>query len=579
MQEVKKTMTSLHPGLILIIGGLLAGILPKRLRQLVMVSAPALAVFSVFNMPVGTVWTIPFINNLDLMLLKVDRLSWVFSLIFSIMALLGSIYALHNENKGEATASLLYAGSSLGVVFAGDWVTLIFFWELMAASSVFLIWYRGTAQSRKAGFRYLLVHMFGGNLLLAGIFLKVSQGLPEVMSLTGTTDAAFWLILLGVGINSAIPPLHAWLTDAYPEGTITGSVFLSSFTTKVAVYCLIRIFPGTSLLLWAGCIMALYGVIFAILENDVRRLLAYHIVSQVGFMVAGVGIGTELSLNGATAHAYSHILYKSLLFMGAGAVIYATGHRKLTELGGLYKKMPWVTLFFAIAAFSISGIPLFNGFISKSMTISAAAAAGLPSAELLLYLASIGTFLSIALKLLYFMFFGEDKGLEPVKIPMNMNVAMAGGAFLCTLYGIAPNLLYQYLPYPVDYHPFGLYHIIDTVQLLTAALIVFWIFLPKLKTHDTISLDTDWILRKPFKKTVYGLVNIVCYIREFSAAKLLLALKSTLPFFANPVKWASQTAVGPKEVYDEDRYRFPIGVTVMMSILAFLVTFSYIMFV
>ena len=572
-------MTSLHPGLILIAGGLLAGILPGRLRQLIMVAAPSLAIFAVINLQVGTVWTIPFINNLDLMLLKVDRLSWVFSLIFTIMALLGCIYALHNKNKGEAAASLLYAGGSLGVIFAGDWMTLIFFWELMAVGSVFLIWYRKTAESRKAGFRYILVHLFGGNLLLAGIFLKITEGQPEVMSLTGTNDAAFWLILLGVAINAAIPPLHSWLTDAYPEGTITGSVFLSSFTTKVAVYCLIRIFPGTELLLWAGVIMALYGVVFAILENDVRRLLAYHIVSQVGFMVAGVGMGTELSLNGSTAHAYSHILYKSLLFMGAGAVIYATGRRKLSDLGGLYKQMPWAALFFAVAAFSISGVPLFNGFISKSMIISAAVYNNLPSAELLLYLASIGTFLSIALKLLYFMFFGEDKGLKTEKLPFNMHVAMAGGAFLCTLYGIAPNLLYNILPYPVKYHPYSLYHIIDTVQLLTAALVVFWIFIPKMATKLMISLDTDWFYRKPLKYMICWIVEVVCYIREVSAKKLLAALKSTLPYFANPVKWAAGTIPGSPAEYDEDRYRFPIGMTVFMSIIVFLITFSYIMLI
>lgn len=572
-------MTSLHPGLILIVGGLLAGLLPGRLRQLIMVAAPSLAIFAVINLQVGTVWTIPFINNLDLMLLKVDKLSWVFSLIFTIMALLGCIYALHNKNKGEAAASLLYAGGSLGVVFAGDWMTLIFFWELMAVGSVFLIWYRKTAESRKAGFRYILVHLFGGNLLLAGIFLKITEGQPEVMSLTGTNDAAFWLILLGVAINAAIPPLHSWLTDAYPEGTITGSVFLSSFTTKVAVYCLIRIFPGTELLLWAGVIMALYGVVFAILENDVRRLLAYHIVSQVGFMVAGVGMGTELSLNGSTAHAYSHILYKSLLFMGAGAVIYATGRRKLSDLGGLYKQMPWGTLFFAVAAFSISGVPLFNGFISKSMIISAAVYNNLPSAELLLYLASIGTFLSIALKLLYFMFFGEDKGLKTEKLPFNMYVAMAGGAFLCTLYGIAPNLLYNILPYPVKYHPYSLYHIIDTVQLLTAALVVFWIFIPKMATKLMISLDTDWFYRKPLKYMIRWIVEVVCYIREVSAKKLLAALKSTLPYFANPVKWAAGTIPGSAAEYDEDRYRFPIGMTVFMSIIVFLISFSYIMLI
>ncbi|MGI6226340.1 MAG: Na(+)/H(+) antiporter subunit D, partial [Peptococcales bacterium] len=472
-------MTSFHPGLILIFGGILAGILPGRLRQLTMVLAPALALFSLFNLEINTIWSLPFINNLDLIVLKVDKLSWGFALIFCIMAILGNIYALHSKNRVEITAGLMYAGSSLGAVFAGDWVTLIFFWELMAVTSVFLIWCNGTAQSRAAGFRYILVHMFGGNLLLAGIFLKVSAGQTEIMSLTGTGDAAFWLILLGVAINSAIPPLHAWLADAYPEATLAGTVFMNCFTTKVAVYALIRIFPGAELLIWAGVFMALYGAMFAIIENDVRRLLSYHIVSQVGFMVAGVGMGTDLALNGAAAHAFSNIFNKSLLFMGAGAVIYATGLRKLTQLGGLWRKMPWVTIFFAIGALSIAGAPLFVGFNTKSLLLSAASYGGWPAVDLLLYLAGIGTFLSIALKLFWFMFFGEDRALEPVQIPTNMYVAMGGLGFLCIMYGVVPNALYNYLPYAMDYAPYTIDHVVSTIQLLAGALIVFWVFIPK----------------------------------------------------------------------------------------------------
>ncbi|MFZ5943941.1 MAG: Na(+)/H(+) antiporter subunit D [Bacillota bacterium] len=572
-------MSNFHPGLILILGGILAGILPGRLRQASMVGAPLLALYAMFTLKVGTLWTIPFINGLELQILKVDELSWVFGLIFSIMALLGNIYALHNENKGEALAGLAYAGSSLGVVFSGDWMTLIFFWELMAVSSVFLIWYRGNAQSRGAGFRYLLVHMFGGNLLLAGIFLKITAGQPLITALTGTNDAAFWLILLGVGVNAAIPPLHAWLTDAYPEGTITGSVFLSSFTTKVAVYCLIRIFPGATVLLWAGVIMALYGVVYAVLENNIRRLLAYHIISQVGFMVAGVGIGSQLALNGATSHAYSHILYKSLLFMSAGAVIQATGVSKLTELGGLARKMPLVFILYTIGAFSISGVPLFNGFISKSMIISAAAYEKLPIAELLLYLASIGTFLSIALKLKFFMFFGTDRQLEPKPIPKNMYVAMGGGALLCTLYGIVPSLLYTYLPFDATYVPFTLDHVISSVQLMVAALIAFWIFIPKMEPKIKISVDTDWFYRRPLIAVVKGLVWVVCTARETLASNGMYILKQILPFFNNPLKWAPQTVqdevVGD---YSEDKYRFPVGTTVLMSLLVFVVTISYIWF-
>lgn len=570
-------MSSFHPGLILMMGGLIVGFLPNRLRQMVMIAVPALAVLSMFNLPLDTLWTVDFINNLQLQLLKVDKLSWVFGLIFSIMALIGNTYSLHNKSSWEAAAAFLYAGSSLGVVFAGDWMTLIFFWELMAASSVFLIWFKGNARARGAGFRYILVHAFGGNLLLAGIFLKISAGQPEITLLTGTGDLSFWLILLGVAINAAIPPLHAWLTDAYPEGTITGSVFLSSFTTKVAVYTLIRLFAGTQLLIWAGVIMALYGVVYAVLENDIRRLLAYHIISQVGYMVAAVGMGTDLALNGATAHAFSHILYKSLLFMGAGAVIYATGRRKLTELGGFFREMPVAVILYMIGAFSISGVPLWNGFISKSMIISAASYDHMPVVELLLYLASIGTWLHTGLKLPYFMFFGPDKGIKlDRQLPINMYFAMAMGAFLCTLFGVAPNLLYQYLPFGAEYHPYSWDHVVSTVQLLVAALAAFWIYIPKLGGEATISVDTDWFYRKPLAIAVSGLVNFVCDTRDFLGAQGMTALKSVLPYFKNPIKWAPRTIEGPMQEYDEDRYRFPVGMTVLMSIVVFLVTISYI---
>ncbi|KJS85498.1 MAG: monovalent cation/H+ antiporter subunit D [Peptococcaceae bacterium BICA1-8] len=570
-------MSSFHPGLILIFAGIFAGFLPNRIRQAVMVGAPALAVLSMFNLPIDTLWQVDFINNMQLQLLRVDKLSWVFGLIFSIMALIGNIYSLHNKNSWEAAAALLYAGSSLGVVFAGDWMTLIFFWELMAASSVFLIWYKGNAQARGAGYRYILVHAFGGNLLLAGIFLKMVAGQPEVTLLTGTQDAAFWLILLGVAINAAIPPLHAWLTDAYPEGTITGSVFLSSFTTKVAVYTLIRLFAGTELLIWTGVIMALYGVVYAVLENDIRRLLAYHIISQVGYMVAAVGMGTELALNGATSHAFSHILYKSLLFMGAGAVIYATGRRKLSELGGLFRQMPVAVILYMIGAFSISGVPLWNGFISKSMIISAASYNEMPAVELLLYLASVGTWLHTGLKLPYYMFFGPDRGIQlERKLPINMYVAMAGGAFLCTLFGVAPNLLYQYLPFAAEYHPYSWDHVVSTMQLLVAALAAFWIFIPKLGGEPTISVDTDWFYRKPVKIVINGLAVFVCNTRDYLGTQGMAALKSILPIFANPLKWAPQTGEGPVVEYDEDRYRLPVGMTVLMSIVVFIITVSYI---
>ena len=537
-------MIELHPGFILILGGILAAVVPRRVRQGIMIGAPLLAILAALSLKDGTQWVYPFINKLQLVILRADALSLLFALLFSILALLGCLYALHLKSAGETAAALVYAGSSLSVVLAGDWLTLIFFWEIMAISSVFLVWNRQTGRAISAGFRYIMIHMLGGNLLLAGIFCQVTKGQFLITSLTGMNDWGYWLILAGIGINAAIPPLHAWLTDAYPEATLTGSVFLNSLTTKVAIYCLIRIFPGTRLLLWAGVVMAIYGVIYAILENEIRRLLSYHIISQLGFMVAGVGIGTELALNGAAGLACSNIIYKSLLFMCAGAVIYATGKSKLTELGGLYRTMPWVAAFFGIGALAISGIPLFFGFITKPMVLSAAACKEMPTVELLLYFASIGTFLSIALKLNYFMFFGEKRDIEVGKIPANMYIAMAGGSFLCLLYGILPHLFYRRLPYMTSFEAYTFEHIVGTLQLVSGITVAFGLVLSKMAAHEMISLDTDWFYRKPLAALLRGIVRLVCGLRDGCGVIGRNTLARMVPFFRNPVKWAPQTTKG-----------------------------------
>jgi len=579
-------MSSIHPGLILIATGIIAAIVPKNLRKFVLAGGPLIALAAMLSLSYGAEWVVPFINGIELHLIEVDRLNWVFGLIFSMMAAIGGIYSMHNKSWMEALASMCYAGGALGVTLCGDWMTLIFFWELMAASSLFLIWCNNTAKSRKAGFRYLLVHMTGGNLLLAGIFLKVSAGDMLVSNITSVHDAAFWLILCGVAVNAAIPPIHGWLVDAYPEGTITGSVFLSSFTTKVAVYCLIRMFAGTDFLMWVGVIMALYGACFAIIENDMRRLLAYHIVSQVGFMVAGVGIGTDLALNGATAHAFSHILYKSLLFMCAGAVIYATGIRKINHLGGLAKKMPFVFGCFVIAAFSISGIPLFNGFISKSITISAAMEAGYPAIELLLQLASVGTFLSITMKMIYFIFLREGKDVEiKQELPKNMYVAMGVGAALCTIYGIFPDLLYRFLPYEMEYHPFTVDHIVQYVQLLGVAMVPFMMYLSHMEPHEQLTLDLDWFYRKPFAALVVSISSLVCATRDALGTICRVVYETFNHLMQNPMQFlclAPRVMEGEDEIpehYNPDSYRAIIGEPMMVIMTVFLFAVIFIAFI
>lgn len=577
MTGVKGMTLNLHPGFILILGGIIAGALRGRLRQAAMLVFPLWALWSVINLEAGATRIYPFINNLELLYLKVDKLSWLMIFILVITTFLANVYALHVKKGGETASSLLYAGSSMGVVLAGDWLTLIFFWEMMAVTSTFMVWYGGTKNSLKAGYRYILVHFLGGNLLLAGILLKITAGQPNITVLTGTIDLSYWLILLGIAVNAAIPPLHAWLTDAYPETSITGIVFMNAFTTKVAVYTLIRIFPGAQILLWMGLIMAIYGVIYAVLENNIRRLLSYHIISQLGIMITGVGIGTELALNGAAALTFCHIPYKSILLMSAGAVIKATGRTKLTDLGGLYKRMPLNLIFFYIGAFAISGLPLLNGFISKSMIASAATYAHLPVTELLLYVANVGTFLSIALKLGYFMFFGADKGLEPSKVPVHMYLAMAGMSAICIIYGLFPGLLYAKLPYPTDYVPYTLDHVVSNVQLMLGAFVAFWILSPSLKTKLSLSLDTDWVYRKPVAYLIGGTSGFVCKVRDEFGVKGSALLAAILPAFANPLKWVPLENGEPAPArFNENLYRFPLGLTVFLCIVVFFVTVSYI---
>ncbi|HXV62639.1 MAG TPA: Na(+)/H(+) antiporter subunit D [Vicinamibacteria bacterium] len=558
-------MTALHPAFVLFITALLAALTASGTRRVVVVLGSVIALLS---------WTgLDFSSRLDvnfgdyrLSLLHVDPLSLVFGLVFALVAFIGAIYALHLDRRSETVATLAYAGSSLGVVFAGDWVTLFVFWELMAISSLFVIWNGRSSRSGAAGNRYLLVHISGGSLLFAGILVLLDGGGSlqiEPLTVAPTDPLAFWLILLGVSVNAAIPPLHAWLTDAYPEASVTGSVFLSAFTTKTAVYVLIRVFPGADILVGAGVVMALYGVVYAVLENDIRRLLAYHIVSQVGYMVAGVGMGTALALDGATAHAFSHILYKALLFMGAGAVLHATGLRKLTDLGGIATDMKLVVLLYTVGAFSISGVPLFNGFISKSMVISAAMESHRPVVELLLTLASVGTFLHTGLKLPYFTFFGPRKSIDIAPLPLNMLVGMGVAALLCTAFGVAPSLLYRVLPYASDYHPYTLDHVLSSIQLLLGTAIAFFLLLSKLGGEPTMSLDTDWIYRRPLKSVVSAVVAA-----SRSAGAELQSLGSAIVEKARSMLGAAGTTE-IREESDPFRFRSPIGVTVFWIVVYF----------
>ena len=512
------TLEWLHPGLLLILGAWVLVFLKGRVKRVAMLLLPAAALVNCLLMTPGTHGVASFLGQ-DLVFGRVDSLSLVFSYIFSLMALLGMVYALHVEDDSQHVTALTYAGGALGVTFAGDFLSLYIFWELMAVSSVLLVWRRREASAVAAGFRYLLVHVVGGLILLAGIVLHWSQTGSLAFGDMGAPSGGAWaLILVAFLLNAAVPPLGAWLPDAYPEATVTGAVFMTAFTTKSAVYVLIRGFAGTELLVWLGAAMAVYGVVYAVLENDARRLLAYHIISQVGYMVCGVGIGTALAINGATAHAFAHILYKALLFMGAGAVLQVTGLRRLSDMGGLYKTMPVTLGLYMVGAFAISAVPLFSGFVSKSMVVSAAGEEHLTLVFLLLTLASAGTFLHTGLKLPYYMFFGKDSGVRAQEPPRNMLVAMGLAAVACVLIGVFPDLLYRHLPHALVYVPYTVQHVTSTLGMLGFTALGFFLLLKHLDPERTISLDTDWFYRRgsaglvalvqsPLARLEYGFVG------------------------------------------------------------------------
>jgi len=493
---------NIPPFLFFLLGGLLLPLIPKRLRAGIFLIPPLLSLWIIFGLEQGTRVAVDFMH-FELIFLQVTNLNWIFGIIFSLISVIAGIYALHMDDLRQQVAASFYAAGALCVTFAGDFLVLFLGWELMAVASTFLIWARGTTEAVATGMRYFLFHIFGGVLLLGGVLLHVADtGSLELTSFASGESLAAWLILAGVAVNVAIPPLHAWLSESYPTATVTGAVFMSALTTKSAVYVLASLFAGWQILIFMGVLMALYGVVYAVLANDIRGILAYHIISQVGYMVAGVGIGTEMSINGTTAHAFSHILYKALLFMGAGVVLYTTGKSKLTELGGLYSKQKLVFWLYMIGAFSISGFPFFNGFISKSIIVASAGYEAMDVAALLLILASIGTFLHTGLKLPYWTWFGQDSDLTPTKTPTNMIWAMGITAFLCTFFGVYPWLLYDKLPYPQLYNPFQLYHFIEMTQLLIFTYIAFWVFRKKLAGEPYIAVDFEFFYRLAAKGVI-----------------------------------------------------------------------------
>lgn len=490
------TMSSLHPTLLFFAGALLLWVLPQIGRRVLILLVPATAFFVISQLDPGTYYSYQLFG-FDLNLLRVDKLSKAFGYVFTLNAFACFLFGQHLKERYEHTASLAYIGAALGAVFAADLISLYLFWEIMAVTSTFLVLARKTERAYGAAFRYVMVHIFGGLCLLAGILLQVNATGSVAFDGFDVQALPTYLILFGFLVNAAAPPMNAWLSDAYPEATVTGGIIMTAYTTKTAVYTLIRGFAGWEILMVVGCCMAIYGIIWAILENDMRRILAYSIMNQVGFMICGIGIGTAMALNGAVAHAFAHIIYKALLWMSAGAVLYMTGKSKCTDLGGLYKTMPLTMIFGTIGALAISSFPFLSGYTTKPMIIEAGVHEGFFWVWLILEIASAGVFLHAGIKFPYFVFFAKDNGLRPGEPPKHMLAAMALLSFVCIFIGIYPQPLYNILPFgAVEFHAYTFEHTLNQFQLLMFSALAFFMLLPLLKRTETISIDTDWIYRK-----------------------------------------------------------------------------------
>jgi multicomponent Na+:H+ antiporter subunit D len=527
----------LPPALIMVGGALLIGLVRGHWRSMLVLGTPLLTLWAIWQIPDGVVATVNFLDY-TIEPIEGSPLRRLFATIFALMAFGGGLYAFRQAKWHELSAAFIYAAGAIGVSFAGDLITFFLYWELMALFSTVVVWCGGTPGSRAAGIRYAIMHLLGGVILKVGIEgVAIHTGSIDVQPMLATNFDT-WLILTGILINAAAPPVSAWLADAYPESSPTGSVFLSAFTTKTAVLALILLFPGEPVLIGIGLFMVMYGIIYALLENDIRRILAYSIVNQVGFMVCAIGIGTEMALNGAAAHAFAHILYKALLFMSAGAVIYRTGFSRCTDLGGLFRTMPLTAVCGIIGALAISGFPLTSGFTTKTMISQAAADESLVFVYFMLAAASAGVFLHAGIKFPWFVFFQKDSGLRPKDAPWNMAAAMVLLSTLCILLGVFPNLLYAYLPYPVDYVPYTTGKVLYYLQLLLFSGLAFFLLLPLMKRTLTVSLDADWLWRVLLFKLASRLYLII--------ANLGTALQSRLGIVLVAMRTRAETRFGTK---------------------------------
>ena len=429
--------------------------------------------------------------------LEVDALSLFFGLLVATAVLVSCIYSIqymsHDHNVREYyTLFLMLSGGVMGLVLSGDIFNMFIMVEILTFAAVALTAFRNTAKGAlEAAFKYLVVGSMGSTCILVGTimlyaqvhtlnFAQLSALIPG--NLNNATKLAFALLFIGFGTKAFIVPFHPLAADAHGAAPASISVLISGVLTKSGIYGIIRLsyflFQSMGLgtvqfmLVFFGCMSMFICVTMALAQHDFKRLLAFHSISQIGYVLTAVGLCTALGISAGLYHAMNHTLFKGLLFLAAGAVLHQTGTTDLDRLGGLSRKMPWTTVLFLIGAFSISGIPPFNGFASKWMIYQATYEKAVESGNIGFLLVTIIALITSVLTLASFVkvsqsvFFGQlPKEYENVKeVSFGMRFAMCIFALLCVVTGLFPGLVTKYLTEPAANAVFNVTNYINSMM-------------------------------------------------------------------------------------------------------------------
>ena len=503
----------LHPGIVLILAGAVIALLPKAASRYLLPLGALAALAALLGTDKGLSVEVPFAGELKLSLFVCDEISWFFGLVFAVIGVIGSVYSMDKGRRGEKAASAVYAGSALMTVFAGNMLTFIIFWEVMAVASIYMVFQGNGPDARRSSYRYMVMHLFGGNMLLAGVMLLPAGITAAVGPVTDTDSLPYWLMFIGTGVNCALPPFHTWVADSYPQATPESQLFMGSYTTKVAVYAMIRFFAGTEWLVIFAAVTAVLAACMALIENDLRKLLSYHIVSQVAMMVAGLAAGEDVGAAGAAMHAAFNILYKGVLLMAAGNIFTALGLRYITDMGGLVRKMPVTAVCAFIASFAIAGVPYFSGFASKALIMDALHTGGYNMSYILVTMAGVGTWLSITMKINYFVFIKKPErelpaGAATGRVPACKVLAMAAATVLVVITGIRPEICYDMLSMDAS-HLFAADHVLEYIGLFAGATVPFVLLRTFMAPHEGINLDVDRFYRITLYRGVFALSDVV----------------------------------------------------------------------